>query len=43
MEQRNIITSYTKAFFDKYMLKKDADIDSLTFDGVEMIKKPQKP
>jgi predicted dienelactone hydrolase len=43
MEQRNIIISYTKAFFDKYMLKKETDIDSLTFDGVEMIKKPQKP
>ncbi|SFF04156.1 Platelet-activating factor acetylhydrolase, isoform II [Paenibacillus algorifonticola] len=43
MEQRNIITSYTKAFFDRYMLKKETEIESLTFDGVEMIKKPQKP
>ncbi|MBT2290225.1 choline esterase [Paenibacillus albidus] len=40
LEQRNIITSYTKAFFDRYMLKKKTDIESLTFDGVEMIKKP---
>jgi predicted dienelactone hydrolase len=42
MEQRSIISSYTKAFFDKYLLKKEAEIESLTFDGVEMIKKPQK-
>ncbi|WP_232436828.1 alpha/beta hydrolase [Paenibacillus senegalimassiliensis] len=40
MEQRDIITSYTKAFFDRYLLKQEADIESLTFDGVEMIKKP---
>lgn len=40
MEQRNIITSYTKAFFDKYMLKKEGEIESLGFNGVEMIKKP---
>ncbi|MFC9707706.1 choline esterase [Paenibacillus sp. NPDC056933] len=42
MEQRNIITSYTKAFFDKYMLKKETEIESLSFDGVEMIKKPHR-
>ncbi|PAD19893.1 hypothetical protein CHH64_17000 [Terribacillus saccharophilus] len=29
MEQRNIITSYTKAFFDKYMLKKETEIEAL--------------
>lgn len=40
MEQRDIITSYTKAFFDQYLLKQEADIESLTFDGVEMIKQP---
>lgn len=40
MEQRSIITSYTKAFFDRYMLNKETEIESLTFDGVDMIKKP---
>ena len=39
LEQRDILTSYTKAFFDKYMLKKDVEIEDLEFDGVEMIKK----
>ncbi|MEK5032184.1 choline esterase [Paenibacillus sp. FSL R7-0302] len=40
LDQRNIITTYTKAFFDNYLLKQATDLDSLTFDGVEMIKKP---
>lgn len=40
LEQQNIITSYTKAFFDRYMLKKNTEIESLNFDEVEMIKKP---
>ena len=39
LEQRDIITSYTKAFFDQYLLNKDTDLESLSFDGVEMIKK----
>lgn len=39
-EQRTIITSYTKGFFDRYLLHKEADIGGLTFNGVEMIKKP---
>ncbi len=42
MELRNILTTYTKAFFDKYMLKKSVEIESLAFDGVEMIKKSKK-
>ncbi|MDN8588848.1 S-layer homology domain-containing protein [Paenibacillus sp. 11B] len=41
MEQRTIISSYTKAFFDRYLLKKEAEIENLTFDGVEMIKRSQ--
>lgn len=41
MEQRTIISSYTKAFFDRYLLKKEAVIESLAFDGVEMIKRSQ--
>jgi predicted dienelactone hydrolase len=41
MEQRTIISSYTKTFFDRYLLKKEAEIESLTFDGVEMMKRSQ--
>ena len=38
LEQRDILTSYTKAFFDKYMLKQEVDIEDIVFDGIEMIK-----
>lgn len=40
MEQRDILTSYTKAFFDNYLLNKTLGLESLAFEGVEMIKKP---
>jgi hypothetical protein len=39
MEMRDIVTSYTKVFFDKYLLKKDVEIESLVFDGVDQFKK----
>lgn len=38
METRKIITAYTAAFFDRHLLKKEAEIESLAFEGVEMIK-----
>ncbi|MDQ0208634.1 alpha/beta hydrolase family protein [Alkalicoccobacillus murimartini] len=40
LEQRDIINSYTKAFFDKYLLKEELEIEALNFEGVEMIIKP---
>jgi hypothetical protein len=42
METRDLITTYTKAFFDRYLLKKTTEIERLAFDGTEMIKKPRK-
>jgi predicted dienelactone hydrolase len=37
MEVRDIIITYTKAFFDKYLLADETDTGSLAFDGVELI------
>ena len=42
LEMRDIVTSYTKTYFDKHLLKKAVEIESLTFDGIELIKKPKK-
>lgn len=36
MDIHKILTTYTKAFFDKYLLKEDVDIESISFDGVEL-------
>ncbi|MDR1272117.1 MAG: hypothetical protein LBK04_03895 [Clostridiales Family XIII bacterium] len=38
MEIRDIIITYTKAFFGKYLLKDGTDIESFAFGGVESIR-----
>lgn len=40
METRDLIISYTKAFFDRYLLKEPTDLGDLKFTGVEVIKTP---
>jgi pimeloyl-ACP methyl ester carboxylesterase len=42
MEMRDLVTSYTKTFFDQHLLKKPVSVESLEFDGVELVKKPGK-
>ncbi|MBX9434143.1 alpha/beta hydrolase [Bacillus paralicheniformis] len=39
MEMRNLVTDYTKNFFDHYILLKAASVESLAYDGVDLIKK----
>ncbi|MEC0245442.1 choline esterase [Paenibacillus chitinolyticus] len=39
MEMRNLVTDYTKNFFDHYILQKAANVESLAYDGVDLIKK----
>ena len=40
MEMRNLITDYTKTFFDHYLLKqKAASVESLAYDGVNLVRK----
>ncbi|MEL4009832.1 choline esterase [Bacillus velezensis] len=39
MEMRNLVTDYTKNFFDHYILQKAASVESLAYDGVDLIKK----
>jgi len=39
MEMRNIVTDYTRNFFDHYILHKSSSVESLKYDGVDMIKK----
>jgi hypothetical protein len=39
MGMRSIITTYTKTFFDRYILKKPIEVENLAFEGVELIKK----
>lgn len=36
---RNLVTDYTKNFFDHYILQKDANLENLAYDGVDLIKK----
>ncbi|AHC44407.1 hypothetical protein HNP42_000966 [Bacillus velezensis] len=38
-EMRNLVTDYTKNFFDHYILQKAAGVESLAYDGVDLIKK----
>ncbi|MFG3444277.1 choline esterase [Bacillus velezensis] len=38
-EMRNLVTDYTKNFFDHYILQKAASVESLAYDGVDLIKK----
>ncbi len=39
MEMRNIVTGYTKNFFDHYILHKALSLESLKYDGVNLINK----
>lgn len=39
VEMRNLVTDYTKTFFDHYILQKAARVESLSYDGVDLIKK----
>lgn len=39
MEMRNIVTDYTKNFFNHYILHKAASMESLAYDGVDLIRK----
>lgn len=39
MEMRNLVTDYTKNFFDHYILQKAANVESLAYDGVHLIRK----
>jgi hypothetical protein len=39
MEMRNIVTDYTKSFFNHYILHKAASMESLAYDGVDLIRK----
>ncbi|KAA8786863.1 choline esterase [Paenibacillus amylolyticus] len=42
MEMRNLVTDYTKNFFDHYILQKAANVESLAYDGVDLIKKTRQ-
>ncbi|RKD33565.1 alpha/beta hydrolase [Lacrimispora algidixylanolytica] len=39
MEMRNLVTDYTKTFFDHYILQKAESVESLAYDGVDLVKK----
>lgn len=39
VEMRNLVTDYTKTFCDHYILQKAARVESLSYDGVDLIKK----
>jgi pimeloyl-ACP methyl ester carboxylesterase len=39
MEMRNVVTDYTRTFFDHYIRQKSASVDSLAYDGVDLVKK----
>ncbi len=36
---RNLVTDYTKTFFDHYILQKAVRVESLSYEGVDLIKK----
>ncbi|WFR61145.1 choline esterase [Paenibacillus amylolyticus] len=42
MEMRNLVTDYARNFFDHYILHKAASVESLAYDGVDLIKKTSK-
>lgn len=42
MEMRNVITDYTKTFFDHYMLQKPVSVESLAYDGVDLVQKTSR-
>ncbi|QLI78109.1 alpha/beta hydrolase [Bacillus pumilus] len=39
LEMRHLVTDYTKTFFDHYILQKTAHVESLSYEGVDLIKK----
>lgn len=39
LEMRKLVTDYTKTFMDHYIRQKPASVDSLAYDGVELIRK----
>jgi hypothetical protein len=39
MEMRNLVTDYTKTFFDHYILQKAGSVETLAYDGVDLVKK----
>lgn len=39
MEMRHLVTDYSRSFFDHYILQKAASVESLTYDGVNLVKK----
>ncbi|WP_144524468.1 alpha/beta hydrolase [Bacillus pumilus] len=39
LEMRQLVTDYTKTFFDHYILQKTAHVESLSYEGVDLIKK----
>ncbi|MGA3854097.1 alpha/beta hydrolase [Bacillus pumilus] len=39
LEMRNLVTDYTKTFFDHYILQKAVRVESLSYEGVDLIKK----
>ncbi|WP_426552254.1 alpha/beta hydrolase [Bacillus pumilus] len=42
LEMRNLVTDYTKTFFDHNILQKAVLVESLSYDGVDLIKKTKK-
>ncbi|MDR0122824.1 choline esterase [Bacillus pumilus] len=39
LEMRNLVTDYTKTFFDHYILQKAVRVEILSYEGVDLIKK----
>ncbi|MEK3793555.1 choline esterase [Paenibacillus sp. FSL R7-0204] len=39
MEMRNLVTDYTKTFLEQYLLQKTPSVESLAYDGVDLIRK----
>ncbi|MEH7806071.1 MULTISPECIES: choline esterase [Bacillus] len=39
LEMRNLVTDYTKTFFDHYILQKAVRVENLSYEGVDLIKK----
>ncbi|WP_235566698.1 choline esterase [Bacillus sp. Root920] len=42
MEMQNLVTDYTRTFFDHYILQKPVHVESLSYDGVDLIKKTSR-
>ncbi|MEH7672167.1 choline esterase [Bacillus pumilus] len=39
LEMRNLVTDYTKTFFDHYILQKAVHVENLSYEGVDLFKK----